>query len=154
MKSYHVGYELRGLSRLLELDPLPSAWLMLGDLIYADVPLSGVGFGARTELYRAHYRRTLADPHAVALERAVPGFYMLDDHETLNDWTRTDGATFEAALGAWREYAGSLNPLLSTRFVPAKEASQLGGVGAGQQPGEWYTFVAAHVCVFVADART
>ena len=55
---------------------------------------------------------------------------------------------------AWREYAGSLNPLLSTRFVPAKEASQLGGVGAGQQPGEWYTFVAAHVCVFVADART
>ena len=139
MKSQSAGYELTGLSRLLDLSPRPALWLMLGDLIYADVPLSGVGLGADVSLYRAHYRRTLADTHAVALERAVPGFYMLDDHEIRNDWKSHTGATFGAAAKVWREYAGALNPQQERRG---------GGVG------HWYTFAVAHVCVFVADTRT
>ena len=153
MKSQAAGYELSGLSRLLELEPRPALWLMLGDLIYADVPLSGIGLGADIGLYRAHYRRTLADRHAVALERAVPGFYMIDDHEIRNDWKEHEGDTFGAALRVWREYAGKLNPPPGPANHSARPAAAKQGEGTKQQ-GEWYTFVAAHVCVFVADTRT
>ena len=138
MKSETAGYELDGLSDVLAF--APALWLNLGDLIYADVPLSGVGLGGDVGAYRAHYRRTMADAHAAALQRAVPGFFQIDDHEILNDWKTSDGATFAAATRAYGEYAGSLNP----------------GGGASDVAGKvgFYTFVVAHVCVFVADTRT
>jgi len=44
----------------------PSFAIFLGDLIYADVPLSFLGLGTNIDAYRSHYRQTFDDPRMAA----------------------------------------------------------------------------------------
>jgi len=101
MKSRHANYELSGFSRVLSLSP--SFLLFLGDLIYADVPLSGIGFGAQEDQYRAHYRRTFGDEHLKKMGRVIPTFFQYDDHEILNDVIDIEHPSFETAIRSWKE---------------------------------------------------
>jgi phosphodiesterase/alkaline phosphatase D-like protein len=74
MKSERMGRDLDGLQRLAELQP--RFWVGLGDFVYADVPLTH-GLGTKEEWYRAHYRRTMSDPHMRSLQRNLPAFHQV-----------------------------------------------------------------------------
>ena len=99
---------------------------MLGDTIYADVPFLYKGLGDDVAKYRSMYRETLGSKEFLDLRSKVPGFFMMDDHEILNNidlsitdretfvGTDTDTseeltATFDAAIGVWDDYLGVCN---------------------------------------------
>ncbi|GMH75513.1 hypothetical protein TrRE_jg7397 [Triparma retinervis] len=128
MKSMHAGYELIGFDKLRKLSP--SFAIFLGDLIYADVPLSFLGLGTNVDAYRSHYRRTFDDPYMAFTGLSLPIQYMYDDHEILND-----------------EYAGSSN--LGT---PLPDADLTRNNTDGFVPVH-FAIDAGPACVFVMDTR-
>ena len=145
MKSMHVGYKLSGFESLMKLTP--SFALFLGDLIYADVPLSWFGFGTNLGAYRAHYRRTFTDPYMEKTSRSLPIQYMYDDHEILNDVKGREKESFSVATDAWREYAGSSN--LGT---PLPDAELTANNEDGFIPAH-FVIDAGPACIFVMDTR-
>ncbi|GMI18759.1 hypothetical protein TrLO_g14381 [Triparma laevis f. longispina] len=145
MKSMHVGYELSGFTALRNLSP--SFALFLGDLVYADVPLSWFGLGTNTDAYRAHYRRTFDDPHMSKTGLSLPIFYMYDDHEILNDVKGRELESFKTAVDVWREYAGSSN-----MGTPLPDADLTENNGDGFMPAH-FAMDAGPACVFVMDTR-
>jgi hypothetical protein len=145
MKSMHVGYELTGFSRLKTLSP--SFALFLGDLIYADVPLSFLGLGTNTDAYRSHYRRTFDDPHMSSTGLSIPIQYMYDDHEILNDVKGREHESFKTAVDVWREYAGSSN-----LAAPLPDANLTENNKDGFAPAH-FAIDAGPACVFVMDTR-
>lgn len=136
------GVELDGYSRIAALEP--DALLFLGDFIYADVPWgfggTPIGYGSKEALYESDYRNTIQDEHVKSFYANFPAYFMLDDHEILNNYSEgNDTDTFVAALNVWNRYLGQLNPK-----TPAVSA---GG-------GEQYTFaLGERADFFVFDTR-
>ena len=92
-----VATTLPGLSSISAHNP--QFVLFLGDLIYADVPHVSAGLDADLHLYRAMYRATLADPHFAALSQSTSMYYMVDDHELINDYNGyNDTVLYENAM--------------------------------------------------------
>ena len=50
--------------------------IFLGDFVYVDVPLAGVGLGTQVDRYATLYRMTLEDADVTALLHSTPGFFM------------------------------------------------------------------------------
>ena len=122
---------------------------MLGDLIYADVPMSLIGLGQDASAYRAHYRRTFSDKFLATMGRSIPTFFQYDDHEIINDMQDATNPIFRPAVERWREYAGRGNP--------PNGGNWSGGIGGradidGFEP-TYYAFAAGGACIFVADTR-
>ena len=158
MKSMHLGYEMVGFKAVQDFKP--SFQLFLGDLIYADVPMSIIGLGSDSDAYRAHYRRTFADVHLATMGRSVPTFYQYDDHEIVNDMRDPSNPTFRPAVQVWREYAGSGNPPYSAppgavganNNNASAPAATTDGSAEGFEP-TYYEFRAGGACFFVLARR-
>ena len=147
MKSLHAGYDMRGFDDVARMEP--HFLLMLGDLIYADVPMSLIGLGQDASAYRAHYRRTFSDKFLATMGRSIPTFFQYDDHEIINDMQDATNPIFRPAVERWREYAGRGNP--------PNGGNWSGGIGGradidGFEP-TYYAFAAGGACIFVADTR-
>jgi len=77
--------------------------LLLGDIVYADLPFA-------VPFERA-YRKLLDDSHYSKLFKSVSRYAIYDDHEIANNWDRgTDVPLYRDAMEAYDAFIGSANP--------------------------------------------
>ena len=105
-------------ANLSGISPLPAHRplfiLFLGYLIYADVFKLYTGLESDIPLYHARYRVTLSEPHYRSLSQSTAMYYMIDNHEIIDDFhQKNETDTYVNAVRAWREYTGmsNLNPV-------------------------------------------
>ena len=123
----------------------PKFLLMLGDLVYADVPdwrssgdLGQQGELARNNTFYGAYTTLWSEPSFRSLALAVPLIGMYDDHEVRDNWRGATSDEIAAALSAWQLWFGGRNPTASV--VPERS---------------YYTvaLIPGVVSIFVLDTR-
>eukprot|EP00808_Paulinella_micropora_P016549 g23655.t1 len=131
------GTKLKGMKQVA--DRQPDLFLIIGDLIYADVPWDmGVGYGTRGEFYAREYRATLHREESQAALSTIPTLFMYDDHELVNNYGEGNQTeVWRTAISQWDRYVGALNP----------------SSASADRTGYQYSLQAGPCDIFVLDTR-
>lgn len=117
-------------------DPLFA--LILGDIVYADLPFPMP--------FERAYRKLLTDAHYARFFKDASRYAIYDDHELANNWDRgADLPLYRDAMEAYDAFIGSANPELPQERplheVPFAERKR------------YYSFTVGNVGLFVLDER-
>ena len=156
--------------------PYPSFMLLTGDQVYMDATAELFETKNVRERFREYYEYAFGARGSgsfARLARRLPTYMAIDDHEIVNDWSRsrlsteTERFRFRVAKLAYRQYQWShgpgprlqavLPPTPPRKMPPAASAAALRKSPTERSVGEfpvWYAFETSGFPVFVMDTRT
>ena len=134
-------------------EPKPSAFLMVGDQIYADATAGMFDVAAPRERYVRAYDQAFGSPNLRALMQRIPTYMAADDHEIANDWEkwtprdpRSSAKDKDDRLHEWADQAFRCHQWYSS------PRNSTGGSNDKDRP-LWYSFKSSEFGFFVMDTR-